>query len=617
MKKLSAFVKIPRSISIPFVVFIIIVSLSFQHSPLTISEKIDRHFSAQTAACRHLLKEWNSADYRNRSTAEARKSFQELRLAYKKLAVLSEYFNPYETKFLNGPALPRVEEDNPDAVIPPHGFQLLEERIFGKGMDEAAARELLYIDSILARMEIERDRIYKFRDEAVMDAMSASLIHITALGITGFDSPFAQFSLPEAIASLEGTADILSFYKEELKGSGSGQLQTILHKIEDAKTYILQHNQFNSFNRMAFIKEKINPLYSALSQLRKEGGFLFTEGRRPLDATAESFFSPDAYKISFFSPDESYQVNTQRVELGKKLFFDPLLSGNGRRSCASCHNPALAFTDGKAVAAGFEEGSSLKRNTPTLWNSVLQTRQFADSRADILENQLDEVVHNTEEMKGSLAKSVTDLRNDSVYSRMFQAAYPNDPTRITAYNIANAVSSYVRTLVAMNSRFDRYVSGDQTALSIEEIQGFNLFSGKAKCATCHFIPLFNGLVPPAFHETESEVIGVPARGKKKLDDDEGKYGFTKAEIHRFSFKTPGLRNCELTAPYMHNGAFKTLEEVVDFYNKGGGKSLKNAPANQTLPFDRLKLDKKEKAQIVAFLKTLTDTSYTYKGGTLR
>ena len=136
--------------------------------------------------------------------------------------------------------------------------------------------------------------------------------------------------------------------------------------------------------------------------------------------------------------------------------------------------------------------------------------------------------------------------------------------------------------------------------------------GKAKCATCHHPPLFNGLLPPEFEETESEVLGVPETTdtlNAKLDSDLGKYLFTRSAIHKYSFKTPTIRNIELTAPYMHNGVFKTLEEVMDFYNKGGGKGLKIAPGNQTLPFDKLNLSKKEQTDIINFMKSLTDSLF--------
>ena len=143
-------------------------------------------------------------------------------------------------------------------------------------------------------------------------------------------------------------------------------------------------------------------------------------------------------------------------------------------------------------------------------------------------------------------------------------------------------------------------------LSKSEKAGFNLFAGKAKCATCHYVPLFNGLVPPEFTETESEVIGVPADSKKTFDGDAGKYLFTRSAIHRNAFKTPTIRNIALTAPYMHNGVFETLEEVMDFYNKGGGAGTHTAPENQTLPAEKLRLSKKEIKNIIAFMKALTD-----------
>src|SRR6476620_9162836 len=136
--------------------------------------------------------------------------------------------------------------------------------------------------------------------------------------------------------------------------------------------------------------------------------------------------------------------------------------------------------------------------------------------------------------------------------------------------------------------------------------------GKAKCGTCHFFPLFNGLLPPDFEESESEVLGIPKSNHKKIPDpDLGKYEFTKSEIDRFAFKTPTLRNIELTAPYMHNGVFKNLEEVIDFYNKGGGKGFNIKLENQTLPFEKLSLSSSERKDIIAFLKTLTDTVYRF------
>jgi cytochrome c peroxidase len=154
--------------------------------------------------------------------------------------------------------------------------------------------------------------------------------------------------------------------------------------------------------------------------------------------------------------------------------------------------------------------------------------------------------------------------------------------------------------------------GQRSAMKPNEIKGFNLFMGKALCATCHFIPLFNGSRPPLFYYQESEVIGVPSTPGKidaKIDSDPGRYSIINRNFLKHSFKTPTLRNIALTAPYMHNGVFDSLEQVIEFYNNGGGKGLHIDLDNQTLPFEKLNLDAAEQRSIISFLKTLTDTSF--------
>jgi cytochrome c peroxidase len=160
----------------------------------------------------------------------------------------------------------------------------------------------------------------------------------------------------------------------------------------------------------------------------------------------------------------------------------------------------------------------------------------------------------------------------------------------------------------MNSKFDRYMRNEKVELTSSEKNGFNLFMGKAQCGTCHFAPLFNGTVPPNFDETEWEIIGTPENNTNtKLDEDKGRYNVAKMDIHQFAFKTPTIRNIEYTAPYMHNGAYKNLDEIVDFYNNGGGIGHGYHVPNQTLPSDSLKLSKVEMKDIVSFMNTLSDT----------
>lgn len=174
-----------------------------------------------------------------------------------------------------------------------------------------------------------------------------------------------------------------------------------------------------------------------------------------------------------------------------------------------------------------------------------------------------------------------------------------------------AIAGYIRSLVRFDARFDRYVRGDATALDLAERRGFNTFMGKGKCGTCHFVPLFGGTVPPTYLKTELEVLGVPTRPdtvNATVDLDPGAYRITRIPLHQHAFKTPSLRNVAVTGPYMHNGAYRTLEQVVDFYARGGGAGIGVDLPNQTLPPDPLRLTAREKPDLVAFMRSLTDTS---------
>jgi cytochrome c peroxidase len=171
----------------------------------------------------------------------------------------------------------------------------------------------------------------------------------------------------------------------------------------------------------------------------------------------------------------------------------------------------------------------------------------------------------------------------------------------------------VRSLRPLDSPWDRFMRGEAAALSAEARHGFNVFMGKAKCATCHFPPLFNGTVPPRFLESDLEVLGVPAEAppaRAALDADPGRMAVDRSPLSRGAFRTPTVRNAALTAPYMHNGVFATLEEVVEFYDEGGGAGRGLAVPNQTLPSDTLQLTGAEEEALVAFIRSLTDTAGT-------
>ena len=190
----------------------------------------------------------------------------------------------------------------------------------------------------------------------------------------------------------------------------------------------------------------------------------------------------------------------------------------------------------------------------------------------------------------------------SYYTNAFSQYSKNG---INAEEVANAIASYVRSLTKLNSRFDDYMQGNKNALSDQELKGFNLFMGKAKCATCHFIPLFNGITPPKYVQSETEILGVPVSLKDStLDPDPGYYSIVGIDSYKNAFKIPTVRNITKTAPYMHNGAYQTLDQVMDFYNNAGAVGLKIDLPNQTLPEEKLNLSEQEKQDVIAFIKSL-------------
>jgi len=294
------------------------------------------------------------------------------------------------------------------------------------------------------------------------------------------------------------------------------------------------------------------------------------------------------------------------------LFFDPVLSINNNGSCASCHHPEKAFTDGLKKSKSLISNSNINRNSPTIINAVFADRYFWDLEEGSLEKQIEKVVVNHKEMQISFPEIIAKLNKSKAYDNYFQKSYPG--LGIDKWSISNALINYMLTLNSFNSPFDKYVRGEAVELDNNVIDGFNLFMGKAGCATCHFPPTFSGLVPPLYYETESEVLGIPVNNdtlNPVLDDDLGRYmnGRRKEHFENYqrSFKTPTVRNAALTAPYMHNGVFESLEEVMEFYNNGGGLGLGLEVPHQTLPGDSLHLSDKEQNDIIAFMQSLTDT----------
>ena len=301
----------------------------------------------------------------------------------------------------------------------------------------------------------------------------------------------------------------------------------------------------------------------------------------------------------------------ERVALGRLLFFDPVLSGANDISCATCHHPDLGFTDGRGLSMGKggqglgperTGGAVIRRSAPTLWNAAFNHRQFWDGRAADLEDQAHFPITTAAEMNQDPQELVRELRAIPEYVRLFDGAFAGkDGSAVTFDNVTKALAAFERTLVSDGSRFDRYRAGDPTALSPAERRGLTLFrSLKTRCFECHGFPTFAN---PDF-----KVIGVPDLPGQAPDHGRAEAGGGPA--YERAFKVPTLRNVALTAPYMHNGRFKTLEEVLSFYAKGGGKGEGLELPNLDDKVRVFSLSTEEQQDLIAFLRSLTDESRT-------
>ncbi|BDU25559.1 cytochrome c peroxidase [Flavobacterium sp. GSB-24] len=540
----------------------------------------------------------------NSSQKEIVQQFKKSRLLYKKVEWEVEYFIPETARFMNGPALDEMElEEN--RSFEPHGFQVIEEMIYpeyNKESREDLIRELNIFQSNIKQLKSTFE-VITISDDYILDAIQQNVFRVIALGITGFDSPILQSSILEAGQSLIVIPESL-----EKINANNKSLTELKKLVSKAQKYCQENNNFNAFNRAVFISEYLNPISKNLKAFQKEEHIKNVKKSSPLKPTIETLFDKDAFDVNAFVLSEEYNFTKDKSILGEKLFYDKSLSKNNDRSCASCHHPEKAFTDGLKTNLSLT-GSNLARNTPTLTYASLQNAQFWDMRQLDLEKQSVDVIQNKDEMHGSMDNIHAKILLDQEYIKVFKKAYPKT-LKPEAWQIQNAIASYIRSLNAFDSRFDKYMRGNKNSLNNQEIEGMNLFMGKAKCATCHFTPLFNGTVPPSYSKTEHEVIGTPNEASgRTLSPDKGRYLYNKMPQLVGAFKTPTVRNAAVTAPYMHNGVFKTLEEVVSFYNKGGGQGLGYEVANQTLPFDKLNLTVKEEHALVAFMKTLTDKKY--------
>ncbi|MES2774798.1 MAG: cytochrome c peroxidase [Bacteroidota bacterium] len=534
------------------------------------------------------------------------KQFVKSRRAFKKMEMLISYFDARLYLGINSRVKQEVElsKGTYEYVAEPRGLQVMETYLEDDSTFKAS-RPAMESEINLAVSTARFLKVHHFTkpytDTGFFNAATDEMIRIAALGITGFDKPVLEDAIPETTASLNGVLELVAIYQKAnltIPDLKKLEVQLILARqfIRNTTT------NFDSFDRLAFIRNHLQPIFSLADKIVKQD--LLQSSTTPV---FQSFFQED-YIDQLYHQTSNYPSAV--VTLGKALFESNALSANGQLSCTSCHKPGLDFADTVQRNTGLHSTDTVTRNTPSLLNAKYHLRFQMDGHALFMQDQFREVLGSHIEM-GNISDIdlVKNIQADTDLAAQFLLSYGVPKDSISYSMTLDALEAFIRSLSGLRSRFDQYMTYQTKTITTSVKRGFNLFMGAGKCGTCHFMPVFNGVMPPYANKEDNEVIGVLKDDdfdNPILDKDEGLFAVTKMELHRNSFKVPTVRHLKKTAPYMHNGSLKNLDDLLIFYNVGGGGGWGfglDVP-NQTLDREPIRLNEKERNDLKAFLLSL-------------
>ncbi|MBN8697723.1 MAG: cytochrome C peroxidase [Bacteroidetes bacterium] len=555
-----------------------------------------------------------SSDHIKKIRIEIEKS----RLALKKIDFWLRYLEPTVYKKINGPLPVEWETEVFEKFEKPYkrigaGLTIAELYLEEERLDKATLLGL--IDSSLVSLATyEADSITKNLNtpDHFYLCNRLYLLNLAAIYTSGFECPNTDNVIKELLFMLRSTNEIYQVFNESFPNTSLSSEYLDLY----AKTVLFvekQSTSYDLFDHYTFIKDYVNPLYGLNQKMIKDYHIV---SRSMIDFSlnknATSIFSKSLYNgqntKGVFIRVNDLKVLTEIEAIGKKLFYDPLLSGNNQRSCASCHSPTQFFADTLNTASlQFDHINLLPRNTPSLVNAEYNHLLMQDGKHITLTGQGLDVITNPMELNGNEKEIIEKILSCDEYKIAFKKFLKLTPQEksINMNHITSALSIYYSKFSNYYSPFDEAMNNNK---SIDESakKGFNVFMSKAQCATCHFVPFFNGVKPP-YIGSEFEVLGVPAdKTYKRLSDDKGRYLINPAVETMNAFRTGTIRNIAMTKPYMHNGVFDSLMEVIDFYNAGGGAGRGLVVENQTLSSDSLLLTDIEKNQLITFMNSLTE-----------
>jgi cytochrome c peroxidase len=438
------------------------------------------------------------------------------------------------------------------------------------------------------------------------------LLNLAAIYTTGFECPDTSRIIPELRLMMDHVATTYQSFNASFPATPLPDIY--LTRFNEAAAFVRrQPADYSAFDHFRFIRDYINPLYLLNQKLINQYHVVskslidYSLNKKEIPIFNKALYNGQNTRGIFLRVSDPQALASINV-LGRLLFYDPILSGNNKRSCASCHKPTEFFTDtASASALQFNRQEFLPRNTPSLINATYNHLLMLDGKHISLQNQTKDVITNSKEMACTEQEVMEKVLSCNEYKSGFKALlkYTPQETTISFDHIVSAITQYYSGFSNYYSPFDEamnnYKQPDDAV-----IKGFNLFMSKAQCATCHFVPQFNGVKPP-YIGSEFEVIGVPKdTAFEHLSEDKGRYEINPATETRNAFRTGTIRNAARTAPYMHNGVFTSLSQVIDFYNNGGGAGRKLHIDNQTLSADPLQLTPEEKSNLLQFIRSLNE-----------
>jgi cytochrome c peroxidase len=566
-----------------------------------------------------LLQVIKNADLSRSSDIEKiREQIKQSRIKLKASDFWLRYFDPIAYRKLNGPLPVEWETEVFEKFEAPYrrtGAGLTLAELY---LDEDGANK----DSLVNLIQVSVDSLQLFEKDSVFMQFSSPdhfflanrlfLLNLAALYTTGFECPDTSRVIPEMVSMLPAVKRIYLRFNDDF--SSTSLSKEYLDKYDQLIDFAgTQSRYFSEFDQFSFIRDHINPLFRMNQQyIRDYNAISVSYNDYALNNDAASIFdkslfiSQNTKGIFSFVEDEKVLADIKKV--GKLLFYDPILSGNNKRSCASCHKPTEYFTDTtNTTPFSFDRQNHLPRNAPSLINAIFSHLAMLDGKHISLQGQAREVMTKPEEMNSDEQAIVKKVLSCKEYKDVFKklVKYTPEETIPGFSHIISAITFYYADFSNYYSPFDNAMNSNK-GISNDVKKGFNIFMSKAQCGTCHFVPHFNGIKPP-YIGSEFEVLGVPAdTAFLKLSEDKGRYNVNPADETMHAFRTTTVRNTQFTKPYMHNGVFKTLEQVIDFYDGGGGAGKRLNVPNQTLSSDSLKLHQTEKKQLIAFIHSLNE-----------